>query len=70
MRSSYLCVRLSIVGLGIVGCHLARFERGAEVRDLAESAMPRLRFAHVSEHVLGSACDISYAWVRTSVTAA
>ncbi len=55
----------TLVGLGLVGCHLPRFERGAEVRGLGMAPSPRLRFAQVSDHSLGNACDISYAWVRT-----
>ena len=55
---------LTLVGVGVVGCHLGRFERGTEMSKLVESPAPRLRFANVSEHGLGNACDISYAWVR------
>jgi hypothetical protein len=55
---------MKITGLGLVGCHLARLERGGELADLTASASPRFRFAHLSEHLLGSACDIHYAWVK------
>ena len=53
---------LQLEGLGLVGCHIARLERGGDVRSLAEARDPRLALGAISDHTTGVACDLIHAW--------